>query len=66
LRDRTLTQDEAIELRKILEIEKERAISLNDVIAIGAILFLLGAVVLFLSENKNKKSRKSIRTILSF
>lgn len=41
-----------------MEIEKERAEAIHDVIAIGAILFLLGAVIAFLSDSK-KKLKKS-------
>ncbi|MGH9953650.1 MAG: hypothetical protein ACRD5J_18700 [Nitrososphaeraceae archaeon] len=55
LRDGTIEPDEAEELRQILEIEKQRAISLNDIIAIGAIMFLLYAVIKFLSDGKKNK-----------
>jgi hypothetical protein len=60
LRDGIIQPYEAQELKEILEIEKERAEAIHDVIAIGAILFLLGAVIAFLSDSK-KKSKKSWR-----
>jgi hypothetical protein len=56
LRDRTITPDEAVELKNILELEKQKAITINDIFAIGAILFLLAAVASFLSDNKKRKS----------
>jgi hypothetical protein len=59
LRDGTIKPEEAEELRQILEIEREKAQAINDIIAIGAILFLLGAVIAFLSDNKKKKKERS-------
>ena len=61
LSDKMITREEAEELKRILEKEKEKAVSLNDMLALFAIGVLLISVVGFLSEldNKNKKKKKS-------
>jgi hypothetical protein len=61
LRDGKITYEEAEELKQILEREKEKAISLNDIVALIAIGFFLAAVIGFLSEmdKKGKKKKKS-------
>jgi hypothetical protein len=61
LRDETITPDEAIKLKTILEKEKEQANAANDFLAILAIiglLSLLAAVLLDDTKKKKKKSRK--------
>lgn len=47
----TITHDEAVELNEILEKELEEAKVMNDVLAIVAILLLLGLVAAFLSKS---------------
>ena len=61
LSDKTITREEAEELKMILEKEKEKAVSLNDMLALFAIGMLSIAVIGFLTEldNKNKKKKKS-------
>ncbi len=61
LSDKTITREEAEELKMILEKEKEKAVSLNDMLALFAIGVLSIAVIGFLTEldNKNKKKKKS-------
>jgi hypothetical protein len=60
LRDNTISKEEAQELRQILEREQQEAQRTKDFIALGAIFFLLGAVIAFLSESgkKTKKTKK--------
>ena len=58
LRDRTLSYEEAEELKRILEKEKEKAISLNDIFALLAIGFFLTAVIAFLSDLEKKSKKK--------
>jgi hypothetical protein len=57
LRDGIIQPFEAKQLKDILEIERKHAEAIDDVIAIDAILFLLGLVIAFLSGSK-KKSKK--------
>jgi hypothetical protein len=59
LRDGNILPYEAQKLKEILEIERERAEAIGDVIAIGAILFLLGAVIA-LSESKKKSKKRRL------
>ena len=61
LRDGNITYEEAEELKQILEREKEKAISINDIDALIAIGFFLTAVIGFLSDmdKKGKKKKKS-------
>jgi hypothetical protein len=63
LRDKTLTYNEALELEFILKKEKEKAISLNDIVALIAIGFFTTALLSFLSdlENEAKKNKKRKR-----
>jgi hypothetical protein len=63
LKDKTLTYNEALELRQILEKEREKANSLNDFMALLAIGFFLTALFAFISdlEEKEKKKKKSKR-----
>ena len=63
LKDGSLTNDEAQQLREILEKEKIIAQETHDLIALGAIIFLLGAVIYFLSKDDEKKKKKSKRFI---
>jgi hypothetical protein len=52
LRDKSITWDQAIELRNILEDEKQRAFKLGDVAVLLGVLILLGLVLDYLSKNK--------------
>ena len=65
LRERTLNKEEGQQLREILEKEKIIAQETNDVIALGAIIFLLGGLIYFLLDNdkEKKKPRKTKRFI---
>lgn len=58
LRDKTLTHNEGLELQKILEKEREKAVSLNDLAALLAIGFFTTALIAFLSESGKKKKKK--------
>jgi hypothetical protein len=68
LKDKKLTYGEAMELKKILEKEKEKASSLNDFMALFAVGFFLAALFTFISdlekEEKEKKKKKSKRFII--
>jgi hypothetical protein len=50
LRNRTIRTDEAIELRGLLENEKNRAIDLGDIAAIFAVTILLGFVAEYITK----------------
>ena len=52
-----LTRQEAEELKRILEKEKQRAIELGDIALIFGIALLLKAIMDFLSEKKNPLKR---------
>lgn len=52
LRDKSITWDQAIELRNILEDEKQKAFKLGDVAVLVGVLILLGLVLDYLSKNK--------------
>ncbi|GEM_PF-2476884 len=52
LRMRVLTINEAEELRQLLEMEKNQATSLGDVIGALAVLVLIGLVIDYLSGDK--------------
>ena len=58
LRDKTLTYNEGLELQKILEKEREKASSLNDLAALLAIGFFTTALIAFLSDLEKKKKKK--------
>jgi hypothetical protein len=58
LKHGTLTREDGQVLKAILEKEQTQAKNINDLIGLGAILFLLGAVIAFLSEDEGKKKRK--------
>jgi hypothetical protein len=58
LRDKTLSYEEALELQRILEKEREKAISLNDLMALVAIGFFTTALIAFLSDLDKKKKKK--------
>ncbi len=47
LRDQTITREEAEELKFLLDLEKQTAMSINDAVALLAIAFLTGAVISF-------------------
>lgn len=61
LRDRTINPYEAEELKRILEIEKEQATALNDLIAIFAIAGLLYILYDFISSNERKTKQFKFR-----
>jgi hypothetical protein len=61
LRDKTINPYEAEELKRILEIEKEQATALNDLIAIFAIAGLLYILYEFISSNERKIKQLKFR-----
>lgn len=52
LRAKTLDEEEAIELRMMLENEKKNAISIGDIAVVLAIAILLGLLADYLSKHK--------------
>ena len=52
LKTKVLNPTEGDELKNILEKEKKKATSLGDLLAVLAIVFLIGLVVDYLSEEK--------------
>ena len=52
LRDRTLMQYEAEELRQLLEIERTQASSLGDFLGVLAVVVLIGLVLDYLFRDK--------------
>jgi uncharacterized membrane protein len=58
LQNRSLKYEEAQELKNILQKEKEKAISLNDIFALLAIAFFSSALVTFLSDLEKKIKKK--------
>ena len=52
LQRQIITIDEAIELRHLLEAEKQEAVSLGDLVKALGIIFLIGLVIAFLTDDK--------------